>query len=332
MGELQGGWTGGDSSAQVRWDALAALRDDAVQAVRSRLARPEDAEDLVHEAMLRLAQRPSLTTEEVPQLRSLLVRAAMCLGIDRHRRSGRQQQLLGRLIGGRQASSPEEIVADRSEARWLAAGMDALGAMEHDALLYAIEGRRPGEIASLLGVEYKAAENALGRARRKLRLRAASVAVGLAALLRRLRFDEHSAALTASALAAFILLSPGGSRPAPAKPAPQPVVQLPPALIVPVSHQVAPAAAPAQVAPPPQAAPARVAAPPPTVAPKTAPAPPPPPPAPHPTPAPVIPPVTPPWQGSPGVILNGHPGIILYPGTPGAWLIYTIDHPQRALD
>jgi RNA polymerase sigma factor (sigma-70 family) len=325
MGELQVGCAGGDSGAQVRWSALAALRDDAVQAVRGRLSRPEDAEDLVHEAMLRLAQRPTLTTEEVPQLRSLLVRAACAIGIDRHRRSGRQQQLLGRLIGGRQASSPEEIVADRSEARWLAAGMGTLGAMEHDALVYAMEGRRPGEIAGLLGVEYKAAENALGRARRKLRLRAASVAVGLAALLRRTRFDEHSAALTASALAALILLAPGGCRGAPAQQGPAPVVHLAPALILPVSKQIA--------APPPPAAPVvrPVPARPATTVIKVAAPPPAPPPASSPTPPPVIPPVTPPWQGSPGIGLTGHPGVYLPLGSPGAWVIYTAEHPGQLI-
>jgi RNA polymerase sigma factor (sigma-70 family) len=328
MGEQHESCAGGDRGAEVRWSALAALRDDAVQVVRRRLARPEDAEDLVHEAMLRLAQRPTLSTEELPQLRSLLVRAACCMGIDRQRRSGRQQLLLGRLIGGRQASSAEEIVADRSEARWLAAGMEELGAMEHDALLYAMEGRRPGEIASLLGVEYKAAENALGRARRKLRLRAASVAVGLAALLRRFRFDEHSVALTASALAALILLSPGGSRDAPVQQSPEPVVHLPPALVLPVSHQVA-------APPPPPAAPAAPAAPAPpatkVAAPRPAPPPPPAPAPPPPSPPPVLPPVTPPWQGGRGIVLVGRPGISLPPGSPGGWLIYGAGHPSQLI-
>jgi RNA polymerase sigma factor (sigma-70 family) len=193
-----------------RWQALAALRDDAIRLVRIRTAQPEDAEEHVQEAMLRLVQIEVLDLDP-PRLRALLVRAACCLSIDRHRRTVRQRRLLPRLFLGA-TSTPEDVVADRSEARWLAAGLDDLGHMEREALLHCAAGRRPGEIADLLGVDYKAAENALGRARRKLRLRAAGVAVALAALLRRLRPHRVGAVATTTAAGALVALHFGGVR------------------------------------------------------------------------------------------------------------------------
>jgi DNA-directed RNA polymerase specialized sigma24 family protein len=300
-----------EATPETRWHALADIRDDAVRVVRVRISRAEDAEDHVHEAMLRLAQRP-IVVGDAHQLRSLLVMTACGIAVDRHRHAGRQQQLLGRLIGGGGLSSPEDIVADRSEARWLAAGLEGLGAMEQAALVHAMAGHRPGEIARLLGVEYKAAENALGRARRKLRLRATSVVVGVGALLRRLRFDEHPAALTASTLAAaFLLLTPGGGRPSAADHPPA-ALRLEPALVLPVSLPVDHAAAPAAVVPA-GAVSVRPAGHSVVARPAAAPAP---------TPAPSAPslPVSPPWQGSPGVHTNGPVNLNLAPGTPAAWL------------
>lgn len=194
----------------ARWQHLGVLRDAAVRIVRSRISRPEDAEDHVHEAMVRLAQRDDLEPDPV-RLRALLVRAACCIAIDGHRADERRKRLLMRIGDGRVGGSAEDIVADRSEALYLAQGVGTLGQLEREALLHAMDGRRPGEIADLLGVGYKSAENALSRARRKLRLRAGAVVTGLAALLRRLLAHEHAVVTTAlatSALAALVILTP----------------------------------------------------------------------------------------------------------------------------
>lgn len=222
--------------AAARWEALAAARDDAVRLVSWHAAGRFDAEDCVHEAMLRLSRRP-LETVEPARLRALLARAAVCVAIDGHRRSGTLQRLLPRLLQPDTTATPEEIVADRSEARWLATGLPELGALERKALVQSAAGSSIDEIAAALGVEYKAAENALGRARRKLRLRATVVTVGIAALLRRLRqAEDHGAALSASALAAVALLTmPAPTLVAAAGPAPQPRI----AVVVPVQPAVA---------------------------------------------------------------------------------------------
>jgi RNA polymerase sigma-70 factor (ECF subfamily) len=202
----------------ARWNRLAGVREPAIQIVRGRVARPEDAEDLVHEALLRLAGRAVLDAEN-PGLRSLVVTTACGLAVDGWRRERRHQRLLGRLAPGT-APSPESQVADRSEAAWLAAGLPDLGRMERAAILHAAEGQPVGEIARLLGVGYKAAENALGRARRKLRVRAAAAVVGGLSLLRRLfaRPESGQAAVIVPVLAAILLLPAtgrGGSPPTP---------------------------------------------------------------------------------------------------------------------
>jgi RNA polymerase sigma factor (sigma-70 family) len=204
----------GGAGARARWHALAAVRDDAVRSLHGGVVRPDDVEDCVQEAMIRLATR-ELPDLEPGRLRALLVRVASNVAIDRHRRAGRYRQLLPLLHDDAGAVSPEEIVTDRGEARWLAARMTELGALERRALAHAAAGRRLDEIAAALGVEYKAAENALGRARRKLRMRAWGVTVGVTALLRRLRLAaNHDAALNAVALAAAVLLlGTGGPNP-----------------------------------------------------------------------------------------------------------------------
>ncbi len=320
MAERRAAGGAGTDDLELRWRALAALRDDALRALQHRIARPQDAEDHVHDAMVRLLRHETASMDR-GHLRRLLVRTAYCIAIDRHRSHGCQQRNLPRLLDSGPAASPEEIVADRSEAHWLAAGVDALGALERQALAHACEGRRPGEIATLLGVDYKAAENALSRARRKMRMRATTVVIGLAGLLRRLPGQEHSAALTASALAAFLLINPGGGgSPGAAIARADKVVKPAPVVIMVASVQPHRAAVPL---------PARAVAAPSggteasrAVAKRSAPSPPPPPPVPTPTPSPS--PTLPnmPWQGSPGVILGGHIGVMLPGGTPQGWAAY----------
>jgi RNA polymerase sigma factor (sigma-70 family) len=308
------GGTGIDDLEQ-RWRALAALRDDVLHLLRLRLARPQDAEDHVHDAMVRLLRHETASMDGT-HLRRLLVRTAYCIAVDRHRHLDCQQRNLPRLLDDGRAPSPEEIVADRSEARWIAAGVDGLGALERQAFAHACDGRRPGEIAVLLGVDYKAAENALSRARRKLRMRATTVVIGLAGFLRRLLHgQEHAAAFTASALAAFLLINPSGS-PAAGIARAEKVVKPAPVVIMVASLQPHHGTAPVPVR---------------AVATSTgvtstwrarakpfAPAAPPP--ASTPSPSPNLPNM--PWKNSPGVILGGRMGVWLPGGTPWGWAAY----------
>jgi RNA polymerase sigma factor (sigma-70 family) len=163
--------SGAELPGSRRWASLVALRDDALTIVQQRVSKPEDAEDHLHNAMLRLADRDDLAIDDPARLRRLMVRVACHLAIDGTRRAITERRLLPRLAGAGRSESAEDMVADRSEARWLAEALPSLGAVERGALLHRADGRDLAEIAELLGVTYKAAANALSRARRKMRLR-----------------------------------------------------------------------------------------------------------------------------------------------------------------
>jgi RNA polymerase sigma-70 factor (ECF subfamily) len=274
------------------WQALAAVRSDAIRSLQRRGASVHDAEDHVHEAILRLGARP-LHDIAPDHLRALLVRTALHIAIDSHRRRERQQQLLPRLVDPVSTASPEEVAADRSEARWLAGTLPTLGRLERRALMKAAAGNGVAEIARELGVDYKAAENALGRARHKLRACAAAVTVGLVGLLRRLRLDRvtnEATALTASALTATVLLlGYGGMGSTSAGATRNPATIAPMAVLQPVVQRIAP--------PPATWVPARATA---GSLPRTSAS------APSPTPPGILPPPPPPpWSGCPQSIGTG---------------------------
>jgi len=195
------------------WQAMTPLRDEVILRVRRRIARPGEAEDAVHEAMMRLAAR-GLADLDARRLQALLARVACGIAIDCARRAQRERRLLP-LIAATADTSPDELAADRGHARWLA-GAANLGRMEKEALLHAAAGRRLDETAALLGVSYKAAESALHRARRKLRAIAATVSTGVAAILRRLRGGDGTggagAAASASLAVALLLFAPGAQQ------------------------------------------------------------------------------------------------------------------------
>ena len=220
--ELAGGDMAADSAdLERRWQRLVSVRDDAIRAVRHRTSQPQDAEDHVHEAMLRLARRPNLDVDS-GGLRALVVRAACCLAADRSRWQRRQDRLVGRLAAGADVPSPEQRVVDRGQLAWVADAVTDLGRMERAALLHAVDGHRIDEIADLLGVGYNAVENALARARRKLRLRAAAATAMLAGLLRRI-LSRAETAPTAAVLPVIVaaLWLPGAGGQGHAAPADQ---------------------------------------------------------------------------------------------------------------
>jgi len=200
-----------DGERELRWQAMLALRDQITAIVGRRVADPADAEDFVHDAMLRLLERDGLDRDP-KRLRALMARTASALAIDAWRRRNRYAHLLGHLAASLDhGDGPDQVVAKRSEAAWLVGGFADLGAMERAAILHTIAGLRIDEISELLGVGYKAVENALGRARRKLRVRAAAVTVSVAALLRRWLSRPEAAPILALAPVGILLLSGGGA-------------------------------------------------------------------------------------------------------------------------
>ncbi|UYQ65295.1 RNA polymerase sigma factor [Streptomyces peucetius] len=153
--------------SQERWQRAWSHREDLLRVARRRSLSPEDAEDAVHEAMLRAAEHPHLDDE---RLGAWLTTVTMRLCVDRHRQVNRETQV---------RSSPrlhppgpvpvDEAVCDQAEARWLARRSSELPARQAEALWLKSEDLDVGQVAIKMGLSYRTVESLLARARRTLR-------------------------------------------------------------------------------------------------------------------------------------------------------------------
>ncbi|MER7111742.1 RNA polymerase sigma factor [Streptomyces sp. NPDC000229] len=161
-----------------RWQRAWSHREHLLKVARRRSMSLEDAEDAVHEAMLRAAEQPHLDDE---RLGAWLTTVTMRLCVDRHRQVRREAD------PGRAAAlvppgpAPvDELVCDRAEAKWLARRSGELPARQAEALWLKSEDLDVGQVAHKMGLSYRTVESLLARARRTLRN---SLAATLALLL-----------------------------------------------------------------------------------------------------------------------------------------------------
>ncbi|MFF3325319.1 RNA polymerase sigma factor [Streptomyces sp. NPDC002889] len=170
--------TSDTQAAHERWQRAWAHREQLLKVARRRSMSLEDAEDAVHEAMLRAAENPHLDEE---RLGAWLTTVTMRLCVDRYRQVNRETEVRSspRLL----APVPvpvEEAVCDRAEARWLARRSDELPARQAEALWLKAEDLDVGQVATKMGLSYRTVESLLARARRTLRNSlAATLALGL---------------------------------------------------------------------------------------------------------------------------------------------------------
>ena len=147
------------------WTALATDRPRLIRLLRSRGESPSDAEDFVQETFIRVARLPRI---DLARLSGLATVVAVRIAWETHRREARREQLLSRFLTG-SSPSPEELASLRGDtARALAIAAELPG-RERVILQMCIAGVPLKEAAQRLGVSYKSAESALGRARLKLR-------------------------------------------------------------------------------------------------------------------------------------------------------------------
>jgi RNA polymerase sigma factor (sigma-70 family) len=140
-----------------------------------------DAEDLVHEAMVRAVQRENLDCERAG---AFLYRTASNLAIDWQRR----EALARRLPPPAPAVTCAESTAlERMESRRIAGLVTELSPRERQVFIRRVLGDGPTEAAARLRITTKAAERALGKARKKLRagVEAAQTLLGLRWITRR---------------------------------------------------------------------------------------------------------------------------------------------------
>ncbi|TGB14154.1 sigma-70 family RNA polymerase sigma factor [Streptomyces sp. MZ04] len=215
-----------DEADLDRWQRAWSHREELLRVARRRSMSAEDAEDAVHEAMLRAAERPQLDDE---RLGAWLTTVTIRLCVDRYRQVSREAEVRSspRLVAPGQVPV-DDAVCDRAEARWLAARSGELPARQAEAIWLKSEDLDVGQVAKKMGLSYRTAESLLARARRTLRT-ALAATLGLALWLcgRGPRPGGNvqvvGVAVTAATLAVAGFVLPGitdGERPGPARPAP----------------------------------------------------------------------------------------------------------------
>ncbi|MDQ1049680.1 sigma-70 family RNA polymerase sigma factor [Streptomyces sp. V4I2] len=150
-----------------RWQRMWSHREHLLRVARRRSMSLEDAEDAVHEAMLRAAERPGLDEE---RLAAWLTTVTMRLCVDRYRQVNREAEV--RTSPTLIAPGPvpvDEVVCDRAEAKWLAGRSGELPARQAEALRLRSEDLDVGQVAVRMGLSYRTVESLLARARRTLR-------------------------------------------------------------------------------------------------------------------------------------------------------------------
>ncbi|MFP1630060.1 sigma-70 family RNA polymerase sigma factor [Streptomyces sp. 5K101] len=208
-----------------RWQRIWGHREALLRVARRRSASPEDAEDAVHEAMVRAMERPELDDE---RLGGWLTTVTMRLCVDRHRQVAREAEVHQRAARGLPGYvTVEDGVCDRAEAHWLTRrGREELPGRQAEALGLQVQGLELGQIAQRMGLSYRAVQSLLARARKTLR---GVLAGTLAVLLWPWRGSRSTgvgggvpagaAPLAAAAVtltvAGLTLLAPGTANPAP---------------------------------------------------------------------------------------------------------------------
>lgn len=190
-----------------RWQRMWSHREELLRVARRRSMSREDAEDAVHEAMLRAAERPDLDDE---RLAAWLTTVTMRLCVDRYRQVSREAEVHRSPTLVAPGPVPvEEVVCDRAEARWLAVRSGELPARQAEALRLKSEDLDVGQVAHRMGLSYRTVESLLARARRTLRNSLAGT-LGLALFLwgrGRPRTGGHAPAVAVASTAATLAVA-----------------------------------------------------------------------------------------------------------------------------
>ncbi|MFD9206549.1 sigma-70 family RNA polymerase sigma factor [Streptomyces sioyaensis] len=150
-----------------RWQRMWSHREHLLRVARRRSMSVEDAEDAVHEAMVRAMENPHVEDE---RLGAWLTTVTMRLCVDRYRQVRREAE-----VGTRSTLTPhpiapvDEVVCDRAEAKWLANRSGELPARQAEALRLKSEDLDVGQVARKMGLSYRTVESLLARARRSMR-------------------------------------------------------------------------------------------------------------------------------------------------------------------
>jgi RNA polymerase sigma-70 factor (ECF subfamily) len=239
----------------IPWESIAAHRERLLRLARRRCATPDDAEDVVQEALIRCATFEGLDEERLgPFLTSVTVR----LCADSYRAAEQATRAVRRLACDDDVvPSPEDAVCDAAGEAALATLLARLPEQQRAVLVDRARGISLPDICRRRAMTYKAAESALGRARVAMRLALKSGVAALTGAALRLPRARRTAVVVAAPAAVAVLLAGPATR-GPHAERPEPFVRAP--------RAVAPAAGatptvprprPAAVSTPPRTEPAR---------------------------------------------------------------------------
>jgi RNA polymerase sigma factor (sigma-70 family) len=146
----------------LRWNLVVAHRERLLRVAGRRVPNRQDAEDVVHEAMLRCVTFEKLDEERLGQfLTTVTVR--LCADVYRAARPALRDQRLG----------PHAVVAaeeaDRTEAQSLSAILARLPDRQRAVLQAWASGLSMSEVARRQGMTYRSVERVFVRARATLR-------------------------------------------------------------------------------------------------------------------------------------------------------------------
>lgn len=155
-----------DACADERWQRVWSHRERLLKVARRRSVNVEDAEDAVHEAMVRATERRDV---DESRLGAWLTSVTIRLCIDRFRQVGREAEAHARSVRAIPAQpTVDEPVCDRAEAKWLADRSRDLPDRQEQVLGLRAQGLDLAQIAQQTGLSYQAARSLLARARRTL--------------------------------------------------------------------------------------------------------------------------------------------------------------------
>ncbi|MET8677268.1 sigma-70 family RNA polymerase sigma factor [Streptomyces sp. NPDC004647] len=202
----QSGGGGPDGGSDERWQRIWSHREHLLKVARRRSMSVEDAEDAVHEAMIRAVENPYVDHE---RLGAWLTTVTMRLCVDRYRQVYREAEARSWPKLTPPCPVPvDEAVCDRAEAKWLARRSGELPSRQAEALWLKSEDLDVDQVARKMGLSYRTVESLLARARRTLRksLAGTLVVAGLLCWRGRPRAGSTAQAMTVASTAATLAI------------------------------------------------------------------------------------------------------------------------------
>jgi DNA-directed RNA polymerase specialized sigma24 family protein len=192
-----------DDRAAV-WAALLTCRERATRVALARGAHRDDVDDIVQEALTRVAAMPHVDLTRVGALVTVIVSNLVA---DSYRLAARTARAAARLAPAPWTESPDEHILDVAEARWLWSRRRELGDQDRRVFELRTRGLSVAATASELGVTYKAAETAFTRARTRMKTvwRATAALIGGFAAAGWRRMRPTAAGAVAITIATLVL-------------------------------------------------------------------------------------------------------------------------------